>query len=134
MVDFREDLILETYRIPCLIWIQLLITFLLLLILFFGFAAFTSEPTSGSHAPATNNSASPDGIITVEDERAGGGTESSGEEEDESSVKDTILLSIFRHPNHPCNYFGLVKQALFKCFGFDSSSESSVSRQHEKQD
>ncbi|KAG6399703.1 hypothetical protein SASPL_141184 [Salvia splendens] len=40
-----------------------------------------------------------------------------------------MFLSIFRHPNHPCSYFGLAKQALFKCFGLDSSSESSVSRQ-----
>ena len=71
MVDFREDLIIESYQIPWLIWIQLLITILLLLLLFFGFAAFTYEaPTSSAAAAApisaaTNNSASPDGIITV---------------------------------------------------------------------
>ena len=74
----------------------------------------------------------------MEDERAGGRAGSSGgssrEEEDESSLKDTVILGIFRRPTHPCNYFGRAKQAIFKCFGLDSSSESSASQQHEKQD
>lgn len=69
----------------------------------------------------------------MEDERAGGDAGSSGglsrEEEEEESLKDTVFLSIFKHPNHPCNYFRQAKQALFKCFGLDSSSE-----QHETHD
>ncbi|XP_047961705.1 uncharacterized protein LOC125206495 [Salvia hispanica] len=143
MVGFGDELIIESYKIPWLIWIQLLITILLFL-LFFGFAAFTYDastrsaaPPSG-HQPAANNFTSPNGIMTVEDERAGGRAGSSGgssrEEEDESSLKDTVILGIFRRPTHPCNYFGRAKQAIFKCFGLDSSSESSASQQHEKQD
>ncbi|KAL1536672.1 hypothetical protein AAHA92_29283 [Salvia divinorum] len=135
MVGFGEELIIiENYQIPWLIWIQLLITILLLLH-FFGFAAFTYDASTSSAAPppAANNSTSLNGIITVEDERAGGdpGSCCSGgsrrEEEDEPSLKDSVILGIFRNPNHPCNYFGLAKQALFKCFGLDSNSESSVS-------
>lgn len=73
----------------------------------------------------------------VEDERGGGDAGTSGgssREGEESPVKDTAFLRIFRHPNHPCNYFGLAKNALFKCFGLDSNSESSSSQQHEKRD
>ncbi|XP_057775505.1 uncharacterized protein LOC130994476 [Salvia miltiorrhiza] len=145
MVDFGEDFIIESYKIPWLIWIQLLITILLVFCLFFGFAAFTYDASTSSAAAAPsvggdaapNNSTSPNGLITVEDERAGGDAGSSGgssREEDELSLKDTVFLSIFQHPSHPCNYFGMAKQALFKCFGLDSSSESSISQQHEKRD
>lgn len=74
--------------------------------------------------------------MQVEEERGGGDAEITGEssreeEEDESSLKDTLFFSIFRSPNHPCNYFGLAKQAFFKCFGLDPSSQS---REHEKRD
>ncbi|KAH6791333.1 transmembrane protein [Perilla frutescens var. frutescens] len=77
-------------------------------------------------------------ITVVEDRRDGGDAGisggSSGEEDEQSSLKDTAFLSILRHPKHPCSYFGLAKEALLKCFGLDSSSESSSSRQHEKRD
>lgn len=74
-------------------------------------------------------------FLQVEEESGGGDAENSGEssreEEDESSLKDTLFFSIFQNSNHPCNYFGLAKQAFFKCFGLDSSSRS---REHEKRD
>ncbi|XP_042031256.1 uncharacterized protein LOC121777974 [Salvia splendens] len=108
MVGFGEELIIESYKIPWLIWIQLVITILLLL-LFFGFAAFTYDASTSSVAPpsgcqpAANNSTSPNTIITVENERAGGDAGSSGgssrEGEDELSLKDTVILGIFRRPN-----------------------------------
>lgn len=150
MVDFGDELIIESYKIPWLIWIQLLVTILLIVLLFFGFALFTFDASTSSSAAAPsdgcdaapsaylNNSASSNGIIAVEDERGGGDAGTSGgsrvEEGEESPVKDTAFLSIFRHANHPCNYFGLAKNALFKCFGLDSNSESSSSQQYEKRD
>ncbi|KAG6388904.1 hypothetical protein SASPL_150340 [Salvia splendens] len=70
MVVFKEELIIESYQIRWLIWIQLLIT-ILLLPLFSGFAAFTYDASTSSAAPpsgcqpAANNSSSPNGIITL---------------------------------------------------------------------
>lgn len=49
---------------------------------------------------------------------------------EESSAKDTTL----KITNHPCNFFGLAKRAVFKCLGLDSSAELSNSHQHDKQD
>ncbi|XP_011090611.1 uncharacterized protein LOC105171255 [Sesamum indicum] len=153
MVEFGDELIIESYRIPWLIWIQLFVMILLVLLLFFGFTVFTSDSSTSSSAGAAaspptappthlNNPTSSDRIIKVEDRSArseAGPSEGSIREDDpggdESSFKDSIFLRIFRRPHHPCNYIGLAKQALFKCFGLDSSSESSSSnRQYEKQE
>ncbi|CAA0823563.1 Protein CPR-5, partial [Striga hermonthica] len=56
----------------------------------------------------------------VGDQRDPRGEETSegliGEEnqsEEESTLKDSGFVRIFRSSNHPCNYFGLAKQALF---------------------
>ncbi|CAH9109692.1 unnamed protein product [Cuscuta europaea] len=53
MYEFGEELLIESYKVPWLIWIQLLVMVLLLLLLFFGFSVFTSD--------LSNNSASTSG-------------------------------------------------------------------------
>ncbi|KAK6150492.1 hypothetical protein DH2020_015424 [Rehmannia glutinosa] len=117
-------------------------------------AAAAPQPPGRDAAPPThpNNPTSSNRIINaiassmrilhskeVEDQRArrdagtsGGSIREDDRNEDESSLKDSMFLSIFRSPNHPCNYIGLAKRAIFKCFGLDSSSESSRNHQHEK--
>ncbi|KAG8383453.1 hypothetical protein BUALT_Bualt04G0014800 [Buddleja alternifolia] len=157
MVDFGEEFIIESYKIPWLIWIQLLIMILLILILIFGFTDFTPDPAVSSAAAAVappsngldatappthlNNPTSSNGItkVDVEDRRVhmdAGTTGESIREEDrsgeESSLKDRMLLKISGHPNHPCSYIGLAKRALLKCLGLDYGSESSSNTQHEK--
>lgn len=57
-----------------------------------------------------------------------------GEERDGSSVKDAAHFRLFELPQHPCHYLGLAKQAFLKCLGFDSASDSSDNRKHEKED
>ncbi|KAI3451084.1 hypothetical protein Pfo_007749 [Paulownia fortunei] len=155
-MEFGDELIIESYKIPWLIWIQLLVMILLIVLLFFGFTVFASDPSTSSSAavaaaasqptgrnaaPPThpNNPTSSNRIIKVEDQRArrdagtsGGSIREDDQIGEESSLKDSMFLSVIRHPNHPCNYIGLVKQALLKCFGLGSSSESSSNCQHEK--
>ncbi|CAA2978572.1 Hypothetical predicted protein [Olea europaea subsp. europaea] len=53
---------------------------------------------------------------------------------EESSLNDSIFFRLFRHPNHPCDYLGLAKQALLKCFGFDSRTEGSSNEKFKKED
>ncbi|KAK4417274.1 hypothetical protein Salat_2553000 [Sesamum alatum] len=151
MVEFGDELIIESYRIPWLIWIQLVVMILLILLLFFGFTVFTSDSSTSSAAaspptaPPThlNNPTSSNRIIKVEERsgrREAGAREGLIREDDdpggdESCIKESMFLRVFGHPHHPCNYIGLAKRALFKCFGLDSSSDSSSSNlQHEKRE
>ncbi|KAL2528066.1 Uncharacterized protein Fot_20667 [Forsythia ovata] len=53
---------------------------------------------------------------------------------EESSLNDSIFVRLFRHTNHPCNYLGLFKQALFKCFGLDSRSDGSRNEKLRRED
>ncbi|KAK6118409.1 hypothetical protein DH2020_047826 [Rehmannia glutinosa] len=153
MPEFGDEFIMESYKVPWLIWIQLIVTILLIIILLFGFSIFTSDPPSSSTAasPSTGGAATPPTHLNkpssshrrtkVGDQRISRNEETSGElirEEDpngqESSLKDSVFFRIFRYLNHPCNYFGLAKRAFLKCFGLDSSSENSRSHRHEKQE
>ncbi|CAH9146579.1 unnamed protein product [Cuscuta epithymum] len=53
MYEFGEELLIESYKVPWLIWIQLLVMVLLFLLLFFGFSVFSLD--------LSNNSASTSG-------------------------------------------------------------------------
>lgn len=69
MYEFGEELIIDSYKVPLLIWIQLLVMILLVLLLFFGFSvldlpnnstfgASSSTPTTtgSSHGNPPSNS------------------------------------------------------------------------------
>ncbi|PIN12027.1 hypothetical protein CDL12_15362 [Handroanthus impetiginosus] len=151
MPEFGDEFIIESYKVPWLIWIQLLVMILLILLLFFGFSIFSSDPSSSSFAAPSSTTAAPPTHLNkpspsrrrtrVEDQRNGRDEETRGQsvqEEDqsgeESPVKDSIFFRIFRHPNHPCDYFGQAKRALLKCFGLDPGSEISSRHRHKKQE
>lgn len=153
MHEFGEELLFESYKVPWLIWIQLLVTVLLLLLLFFGFSVFaldlpdTSASTSFNPSSAVRSNGflgggqshrtdqEGDGILCAE-----GGVEASasreairGEEMDNgsSSAKDAIHSRPIRHP---CHFLGVAKQAFLNCLGLGSSSESRKNRKHVKED
>ncbi|XP_019178979.1 PREDICTED: uncharacterized protein LOC109174169 [Ipomoea nil] len=60
MHEFGEGLIIESYKVPWLIWIQLLVMILIVLLLFFGFSVFTldlpdnSSPNSSAAGPSSS--------------------------------------------------------------------------------
>ncbi|XP_042043844.1 uncharacterized protein LOC121789448 [Salvia splendens] len=151
MSDLGEEFIIEGYKVAWLIWIQLVVMFLLIILLFFGFSAFTFEPsTSSTASPASAAAAPPPHLNNPSSSRRRDKAEVQRTTRDrasiaeftrevqngeESSSKDSSFLRIFRNPNHPCNYFDVAKRAVLKCLGLDSSSEPSRrSDQHDKQE
>ncbi|KAL2521426.1 uncharacterized protein Fot_25349 [Forsythia ovata] len=157
MFDFGDELIIESYKIPWLIWIQLLAT-ILFIILLFGFSIFTSDSASTSisataaaspstsctaiappphlNNPSASQRAKEEEIQHVERNggTSGGRIIEEDQDEDESSLKDSAFLGLFRHPTHPCNYLGLATQSFLKCFGLDTRSKRPSNEKHRKQD
>ncbi|KAL3637439.1 hypothetical protein CASFOL_018607 [Castilleja foliolosa] len=149
MPEFGDEFIIESINVPWLIWIQLIVTILLIILLLFGFSIFTADPTSISAAsPSAGSAATPPSRpkksrrkVKVGENRVRGDEETSRElireedqSEEESPLKESAFLRFFRFSNHPCSFFGEAKQAFLKCFGLDSSSEASSRHQHEKQE
>lgn len=163
MYEFGEELIIESYKVPWLIWIQLLVMILLVVLLFFVFSvldlpnnsssgasstttatAISRVPTGSSHGNRPSNS-----TTTLQqrnqNQHIKGETEASTSHEitraddesrgrDGSAEKDSTIFKLLVRPQHPCNYFGLAKQAFLKCLGFDSDRDNCNSRRHAKED
>ncbi|XP_057806988.1 uncharacterized protein LOC131021764 [Salvia miltiorrhiza] len=146
MSGLGDEFIVESFKVPWLIWIQLIVMFLLIILLFFGFGVFTLEPssylaaspsTAATPPPHRSNPSSSHTRAKAEVQGTRRDRASSAEftrevqNGEESSSKDS---SFSRIHNHPCNYFDIAKRAVLKCLGLDSSSEPSRSDQHEKQE
>ncbi|KAL1831333.1 hypothetical protein DCAR_0101301 [Daucus carota subsp. sativus] len=129
MFDHGDELIIDSYRIPWLIWIQLVVMFLLIL-LFYFFSFDDHSPTSNHASSSSNNNTQeprenliikePGSRASREIERREDINETEG-----SSGKDETSDPHFRHAQHPCHFLGIAKQAFLKCLGLDLSSESS---------
>ncbi|KAK9670517.1 hypothetical protein RND81_13G206700 [Saponaria officinalis] len=150
MFDFGDDIILDGYRIPWLIWIQIFIMFLLtltILLSYFGFFAIDntdslqliSSPHLGSPSNCSQNT-QVCGNRDVEEVDTTTVSRTSGMENN-AEREGSPLKSLASAPNterayHPCCYFDLAKQAFLKCLGLGSSSRSpnSPDKEHEHQD
>ncbi|CAI9109246.1 OLC1v1009033C2 [Oldenlandia corymbosa var. corymbosa] len=159
-MDFGDEFLIENYRVPWLIWVQLLVMILLVLVLFLcGFSIFSSDQSSNSSSSGASSSSSSSSssqshvkkplldntsskvernqTIRGEEEASAskGMLEDEIEEGDDSSAKDLALFRLLRQGGrHPCDYFGLAKQAFLKCFGLGYGSESCRSSNHRKED
>uniref|UniRef100_A0A3Q7GX05 Uncharacterized protein n=1 Tax=Solanum lycopersicum TaxID=4081 RepID=A0A3Q7GX05_SOLLC len=147
MYDFGDELIIDSFKIPWLIWIQLVVMILLVLLLFFGFSVLdlSNNSTSGT---SSQGSSLPSNAITILQHRnlnqhAKGENEAStsreisadeSQEREGSAEKDTAIFKCCVRTEHPCNYFGLAKQAFLKCLGFDSDRDNCNTRRHAKED
>ncbi|KAF3962196.1 hypothetical protein ACB098_02G123200 [Castanea mollissima] len=156
MFDFGDELTLESYKIPWLIWIQLLVLFLLIFLLY-GFSLLASDRSdnySSTASPSTSQLVSNEtqigksipkhnnaSIVTncLETTQVG-----------ENVIKGEIATSTSRrlvrggediteragssatHLLHPCHYFRLARVAFLKCLGLDSSSENSCTPEQRK--
>lgn len=156
MLDSDEELILEGYNVSWLIWVQLLVTILLLFVLFCGFTMFSGDQSyhpscssastssfSTNHSYGKNSllngctSFQVDGIHCVQREMDASTSKGMvGEQslERELPARDAALLRPFGHADHPCSVFGFAKQAILKCLGLDAVFESSLKRRHRKDD
>ncbi|XP_038701720.1 uncharacterized protein LOC119998457 [Tripterygium wilfordii] len=155
MFGFGEELTIDSYRVPWLIWIQLLVLFLLLFLLY-CFSVFTSDfpddATTGtsSASPSMSNLGEP--IVNkhgttavtsrIQNFQVGEIQSMKGEiatstsrrivrgdiaEMEGSPAKNATLLFL-----HPCHYFRLARWAFLKCFGIDFDSENSTTGENRK--
>ncbi|PON37489.1 Transmembrane protein [Parasponia andersonii] len=162
MFDSGDDLTVASFRIPWLVWVQVLVMFLLILLLY---CFFTLDPTDNIAAIATSSSShfvSNDTHITnkqntattvitnrLQNTQVGESQSIKGElapgtsrrvvrrGEDNSARED---FSAGTHLDfHPCHYFRLARTAFLKCLGLDldldsTSENSSASRRRKRKD
>ncbi|KAM7513679.1 hypothetical protein LguiA_003262 [Lonicera macranthoides] len=159
MFDFGDEFVIDSYRIPWLIWIQLLVMFLLIILLYF-FTSSSLDPSSSAAPPpsfagsfcSTDDSPLLPGTVSGclrdskdgETERNKETGTSRGvvaaisrkediEEMEGFSTKDRANIALFGRPQHPCNFLGVATQAFLKCLGLDSSSsDTSSTKKHSR--
>ncbi|KAL3339675.1 hypothetical protein AABB24_028333 [Solanum stoloniferum] len=56
------------------------------------------------------------------------------QEREGSAEKDATTFKFCVRTEHPCNFFGLAKQAFLKCLGFDSDRDNCNTRRHAKEE
>ncbi|GMJ08683.1 hypothetical protein like AT5G64880 [Hibiscus trionum] len=147
MFDFGDELTIQSYRIPWLIWIQILVMFLLILLL----CCFSSSGTGSLFAldlSAASASTSPSAELhldkmpvfnhtsTLLSTRFQVGEEQSLKGEIAPGASKGIVraaeesvemeeCSGNQNCYHPCHYLKLAKLAFLKCLGLDYLSENS---------
>ncbi|KAA8546902.1 hypothetical protein F0562_003331 [Nyssa sinensis] len=160
MVDLGDEFLIGSYRIPWLLWIQLLVMFLLIILLY-HFTIFSLDLSYNSAVPSSSTALLtplgeshiyrplPNITATVtsclhntkvgENQSINGyiGTSTSrrtvrGGDIQEREGSSTKDAVLFEHSYHPCHFFGLAKQAFLRCLGLDSISESSPKRKKGK--
>nr|AFK40093.1 unknown [Lotus japonicus] len=140
---FNKVTVVESFKIPWLIWIQLIVLFLLLALLFFvvvvpldsdhdsAAAAVTFLPSASTpflfdeiqqihdSTPTLRhlNQGAQNQNVIIKDEVSTDASSSMSGEEIEGDVSSL-------NPN-PCHYFRLATVAFLKCFGLDSMSDCS---------
>ncbi|KAK7317004.1 hypothetical protein RJT34_00876 [Clitoria ternatea] len=158
MFDIGDELTIQNYKIPWLIWIQLLILFLLLALLFFftlfpfdsqhpHLTAVTTASTSSNRflsddiqKPIADDHDSAPTVLTNRQHNSPQGGQIlsiKGEIEPSPSMRreeiekedEDETSSLY---NHPCNYFQLATVAFLKCFGLDDTSDRPSTGKHRR--
>ncbi|KAK1421534.1 hypothetical protein QVD17_23949 [Tagetes erecta] len=147
MFEFGDEVMIDSYRIPWLIWIQLLAMFLLLIIILCYFTTTTttdlsfhfstaSDSPSATALPFINHSIitpPPHNSKVRENEIKEAGTSTSevvqrakkpdGRPRAGSSATNEGSEKVFEHSHHPCHFFGIAKNVFLKCLGIDPAHE-----------
>lgn len=150
MFNFGDELLVESYKIPWLIWIQLLVTFLLIVLLYyFGLFALdlsvdtsssvTALPSTGLFISKESRKYNPTTTITsclqvggnqiIKGEIASGTSRRVIEREDSSEEED---FTVSETSHHPCYLVRLAREAFLKCLGLDETTTST--REQTKRD
>ncbi|KAI3704303.1 hypothetical protein L1987_74519 [Smallanthus sonchifolius] len=132
MFEFGDELIIDSHRIPWLIWIQLLAMFLLVILLYF----FTTIPSDLSLHFSTSDSAAANTrrnskVRENEIKETGASTSEvvqrakkpDGRPRAGSSTTNENSGMIGEHSHHPCHFFGFAKHVFLKCLGIESTPE-----------
>ncbi|KAJ9170300.1 hypothetical protein P3X46_018419 [Hevea brasiliensis] len=151
MFDLGDEFTVESYRIPWLIWIQILIFFLLIFLLC-CFSVFTSDPSHSDTKTISCSSTSSSSVAAAsylnksllnhsttttlanrlhhhqirESQRIKGeiATSTSTRIATQENTETERISTNSIIDLHPCNYFRLAKLALLKCLGLDPSSDN----------
>ncbi|XP_004302224.1 PREDICTED: uncharacterized protein LOC101309065 [Fragaria vesca subsp. vesca] len=139
MHNFGDELTIETYRVPWLIWIQVIVMVLLLLLLYcFSILVLdlpddnnTTKPSSSSNSRlfSSHNFTSTNSANRLQNTQVGESMK--GEIVPSTSrvmrAEDMVEMEDSATPNiylHPCYYFRLARVAFLKCLGLDPSGEN----------
>ncbi|XP_031397153.1 uncharacterized protein LOC116208075 [Punica granatum] len=156
MVEFGEELIIDSFRIPWLIWIQVIVM-LLLLLLIYSFSLVTSsssdlspdDPLCCSSPPSSSSQIKLQqqvGEITGASSRSSISRNKSGNHQEGRSrsirnndnvnkeggtsalINDRSISSqsLYNNTHHPCNIVRLAKIAFLKCLGLDNNPTTGV--------
>ncbi|KAE8709437.1 hypothetical protein F3Y22_tig00110331pilonHSYRG00017 [Hibiscus syriacus] len=148
MFDFGDEVTIERYRIPWLIWIQIVVL-LLLMILLYGFILLVLDlPETSSSSSSSDSQLATTPVLNPT-------TPLSSQVGEKQSIRREIGMgrgtctrtvsggeslemegSLIKEPNeislhHPCHYFRLAKLAFLKCLGLDflCSDNASITEQ-----
>ncbi|KAF9681959.1 hypothetical protein SADUNF_Sadunf05G0057500 [Salix dunnii] len=159
MFDFGDELTVEGNRIPWLLWIQIMVLFLLLIILFC--LSFFPSDLSDTASPSSSASSSAVGVFMPLNSHLNKQTFKHNDHtatatncvqhsqvHQNKSIKEEIATNtgriIVSEENfgnsasfsdfHPCNYFRLAKLAFLKCFGLDSMPDNSLNSEEQKKE
>ncbi|GAV89921.1 hypothetical protein CFOL_v3_33332, partial [Cephalotus follicularis] len=155
MFEFGDELTIESYRIPWLIWIQILVLFLLIFLLycFNLFASDLSDTTTNTSTASPSRVSHLDKQLVkhntttitncLQNTQVRGDRSIKGEirtgtsnilrgdnvtQSDDSSSMDTNFIGF-----HPCHYFRLAKLAFLKCLGLDPNYDCSSTAHHTRE-
>lgn len=146
MVEFGDDWLIDSYRIPWLIWIQFLVMFLLTLVIFLSYFGFLALDAEDCIISSSNSRLDPHfacyqrAQVSTDHDSSDTSTTSSAREAENisdregSSPKDLGPAAGSRCFIHPCRYFDIAKQAFLKCLGLGSTSRKSCSRRRGHED
>ncbi|KAL3721607.1 hypothetical protein ACJRO7_034015 [Eucalyptus globulus] len=162
MVEFGDELVVQSLRIPWLIWIQLLVMLLLLLLLCSLTSSPSDDPSSAAaaaaDAPSSSSSTPASSRLPPAEPR--GSPPRAGKQQfvvhgahqvsESQSVKGFIATSASRRvaveedeiegdnsshgymDHHPCSIVRLARMAFLKCLGLDFTSENSSFKRHSR--
>ncbi|GAB4847672.1 hypothetical protein Ancab_026734 [Ancistrocladus abbreviatus] len=156
MYELRDEIIIEGNGLPWLIWIQLVVLFLLVLLLYYLGVFYFDFSGAGDSAINSSSSSSlglfvcgaGDNRIRTENDQVGGSEVVAGEratsisnsihraqsisERDGSSTKNVPRSRILKQIYHPCHYLELVRRAFLGCLGLGSAPWNPRAREKEE--
>ncbi|RXI09407.1 uncharacterized protein LOC126630833 [Malus sylvestris] len=148
MCNFGDEFTIESYRIPWLVWIQVMVMVLLLIILYcFSLLVIdlsndditttttTTKPSSSTSRLVSDGTATSTTLVTNRLQNSQVGESIKGEivtstsrtmRREEMVEMEEASAAVAAHIYfHPCYYFRLARIAFLKCLGFDCTFESS---------
>ncbi|KAB2617349.1 hypothetical protein D8674_013218 [Pyrus ussuriensis x Pyrus communis] len=147
MYNFGDEFTMESYRIPWLVWIQVMVMVLLIILLYCfnllvidfsdgDITTTTTKPSSSASRIVSDGTATSNTLFTNRLQNTQVGESIKGEivtstsrinrREEIGEMEASAAAAAATHIYfHPCYYFRMARLAFLKCLGFDSTSEYS---------